>query len=187
VLQLGNLDAEKKNILDIADIQLRLPLHDTAHYHPSPTAIKLLVRRHHPVLLAKDTDGLTPLGLAIKHNKSPAVGTLLRKLVTAYKHGHFSGLIRLSENSDELQALAVRSTDDLPLRVLCDCGSWDAMFKRIETIPTQATIEEMHEKDENACIAFAFAVVAGAPVELLESMVELGKQEEHRAGLRQGR
>ena len=177
MLLLGNLDAEKRNILDIAADDLRLPLHNTAHYHPSPNAIKLLVRRHHPALLAKDSDGFTPLGLAIKHNESADVEDLLNRLTIAYEHDHFSALVRLCGTSDELQALAVSSTDDLSLLVLCKCGSWDAMSKRIETEPTQDAIEEMHELDDNeeGRTTFATAVVAGAPVELLESMFKLAK------------
>ena len=102
---------------------------------------------------------------------------LLRKLTTAYKHGNFSAPIHLCGTSDTLQALAVRSTDEVPLRGLCDCGSWETVCARIEKIPTQVAIEEMHEKDEERRTAFATAVVADAPVELLESMVELDKQD----------
>jgi len=51
------------------------------------------------------------------------------------------------------------------------------MRKRIETIPTQATIEEMHEMDEEGRTPFATAVVTDAPVELLERMIELDKQD----------
>jgi len=94
---------------------------------------------------------------------------LVCKLTTAYEHGHFSALVRLCGTSDELQALAVCSTDDVQLLVLCQCDSWGVASKRIETSPTQATIEEMHEKDEKGRIAFATAV-ADAPVELLENM-----------------
>ena len=177
MIVLDKLDAEKRNILDIADIDLRLPLHDTAQEHPDPTAIKLQVRRHHPALLAKSGGGQTPLDCAILKIKSPAVVTLLRKLTTAYKHGHFSGLIHLCGTSPSLEALAVRSTDDVPLLVLCQCDSWEVASKRIDTIPVQATIEEMHKKDEQWHTTFAIAVVADAPVELLERMVELGEQD----------
>ena len=118
----------------------------------------------------------TPLGCVTKLNKSPAVVALLGKLATAYKHGHVSGLIRHCGAPPILQALVMRSTDDLPLLVLCQCDSWEAASARIETIPAQAAIEEMHEKDENGRTAFATAV-ADAQIELLESMVELGKQD----------
>jgi len=64
-------------------------------------------------LLSKDKNGRTPLDLAINSNETPAVVTLPRKLTTAYEHSHFSGLIRLCGTSDPLQALAVRSTNDL--------------------------------------------------------------------------
>jgi len=173
---MGKLDAEKRNILDIADLFFRLPLHHTAWRHPDPAAIKLLVRHHHPALLAKTNSYHIPLDHAIEHNKSPAVAALLRKLTTAYKHGHFPGLIRLCGTSPTLEAVAVRSTDDVSLLVLCRCDSWEAAGKRMETIPTQDAIEEMHQQDEEGHTAFATAVV-DAPVELLESMVELGKQD----------
>ena len=65
----------------------------------------------------------------------------------------------------------------MSLRLLCDCDSWEAMRERIETIPTQDAIEEMHAKNEEGRTAFATAMVGGATVELLESMVELGKQD----------
>ena len=86
---------------------------------------------------------------------------------------HFSGLISLCG----IEALAVRSTDDLPLLVLRQCDSWEAASARIETSPAQAAIEEKPEKDEEGRTTLASAVVADAPVELLESMVELGKQD----------
>jgi len=123
MILLGKLDAKKRNILDIAGIDLQLPLHLTAYFHPDPSALKLVVRHHHPALLAKDSDGATPLGVAFEFNKSHAVSDLLRKLITAYKHGHFSALIRFCGTSDDLQALAVSTTDDVPLLVLCECDS----------------------------------------------------------------
>jgi len=51
------LDAEKRNILDIADIYLRILLHNTAHCHPDPAATKLLIRHNPSSLLAKETGG----------------------------------------------------------------------------------------------------------------------------------
>jgi len=171
---LGKLDAEKGNILDIADIHRGLPKHHAAHWHPDPAAIKLLARHPPQDLLIEDGHGNIPLDHVEDANKSSANMSLLRKLTTAYKHGNFSAPIRLCGTSDTLQALAVRSTDDVPLRGLCDCGSWETVCARIEKIPTQVAIEEMHEKDEERRTAFATAVVADAPVELLESMVELG-------------
>ena len=98
------------------------------------------------------------------------------KLVTAYKRGHFSCLVRLCETSDALQALAVSSTDVVLLLVLCECDSWEVASKRIETIPAQAAIEEVHKQEPEGRTAFAAAVVADALVELLGRMVELGKQ-----------
>ena len=168
---------EKKNILDITSSELRLPLYHTSHNHPDPVVIKLLVRHYPSALLAKSKQGRTALDRAILRSKSPVVLCLLRKLTAACEHGHFSGLVRLCGTSSTLQALAVRSTDDVPLRVLCDFESWDAMSARIEKIPTQATIEEIHEENEEERTTFATAVVADAPVELLESMIELGKQD----------
>jgi len=44
----------------------------------------------------------------------------------------------------------------------------------MEEIPTQAAIEGIHEKDEEGLTVFATAAVNDAPVELLESMIELG-------------
>jgi len=122
MIDLGKLDAKKRNILDIADIDLYLPLHHTAWRHPNPAAIKLVVRHHPPALLAKNISGRIPLDFAIKHNKSPAVVVLLRKLTTAYKHYHFSALIPLCGTSPTLQALAVCSTDDMPLLMLSQCN-----------------------------------------------------------------
>jgi len=57
------------------------------------------------------------------------------------------------------------------------CESCEAAYARIKKILTQAAIEEMHEKDEAGRTAFTTAVVADAPVELLERMAELGKQD----------
>jgi len=102
---------------------------------------------------------------------------LRRKLTTAYKHGHFSGLIRICGTSPTLQALTARFMDHVPLLVLGQCDSWDAAGKRIETIPAQAAIDELHEKDEKGRTKFATAVIDDAPVELLESMVKLGEQD----------
>ena len=158
MLVLGKLDPKKRNILDIADPDLALPQHSIAQEHPDPAATKLLVRHRPPALLAKTDEGALPLDYAIKFNKSPAVVALPCKLATAYKHGHFSGLIRLCGTSDELQALAVSSTEDLPLLVLCQCDSWDAASARIETSPTQETVDELHEKDEAGRAAFATAI-----------------------------
>ena len=173
---MGKLDAEKRNILDIADIHLRLPMHYIAEGHPDHAATKFLVRHHHLALLTQTNVNGIPLDYAIEFNKSPAVADLMRKITTAYKHGHFPGLIRLCGTSPTLEAVAVRSTDDVSLLVLCRCDSWEAAGKRMETIPTQDAIEEMHQQDEEGRTAFATAVV-DAPVELLESMVELGKQD----------
>ena len=61
--------------------------------------------------------------------------------------------------------------------MLCQCDSWEAASKRIETSLAQAAIEEMHEKDEEGHTAFAFAIVGDSPFALLESMFELGKQD----------
>ena len=177
MILLGKLDAEKRNILDIANIDLRLPLHHIAYFHPDPAATKLLVRHNPSALLAKNTDGRTPRYYAIKFNKSPSAVALLCKLAIAYEHGHFYGLIRLCGTSYALQALAVRYTDDAPLLVLNQCDSWPAARARIEKIPTQAAIEEILEKDEKGGTAFFNAIVADAPVELLERMFELGKQD----------
>jgi len=41
-------------------------------------------------------------------------------------------------------------------------------------------MEEMHETDEEGRTTLAIAIVADAPVELLKSMVELGKQDTKR-------
>ena len=139
MLALGKPDAEKRNILDIADIHLRLPMHYIAEGHPDHAATKFLVRHHHPALLTQTNVNGIPLDYAIEFNKSPAVADLLRKITTAYKHGHFTGLIPLCGTSPTLQPLAVRTTDDVPLLVLCQCGSWEAVRKRIETIPTLNT------------------------------------------------
>ena len=46
--------------MDIADIDLSLPLHYTNECHPNPAAIKLQVRHHPPALLAKTKAGVTP-------------------------------------------------------------------------------------------------------------------------------
>ena len=78
MIGLAKLDSKKRNIQDISDIGLRLPLHYNARYHPDPAAAKLLVRLHHPALLAKTKHGNAPLDHAIKYNKSPAVVSLLR-------------------------------------------------------------------------------------------------------------
>ena len=82
---------------------------------------------------------------------------LVQTVTTAYERRDFPALIRICGTSDALKALVS----------LCECGSWEAVSKRIETIPNQATIEEMHEKGEEGRIAFATAVLGGAPVELL--------------------
>ena len=117
-IMLGKLDAEKLNILVIAHISLCLPLHHTAQFHPDPSATKLLARHHPPALLAKSDEGALPLHYAFKFNNNPAIADLLRKLTTAYEHGHFSVLVPLCGTSPTLEALAVGSTDYLSLLVL---------------------------------------------------------------------
>jgi len=83
MILLRELDATKRNILDIADINFHLPLHLTAKYHPDPAAIKLLVGHHPQALLAEDKYGNTPLDLAIQVNENPAVASLVRELTAA--------------------------------------------------------------------------------------------------------
>ena len=148
MLLLAKLDAEKRNILDIATAVSQTPLLLTAQFHPDPAATKLLVRHYPSALLVKSARGNIPLYGAIEPNESPTVASFLRKLTAAYEHGHFSGLIRLCGTSNALEALAVRSTDDVPLLVLCQYDLWGAASTRIEKIPAQTAIEEMHEKDE---------------------------------------
>ena len=147
LFDLAKLDAEKRSILDIADFDLRLPLRYIAKRHPDPAAVKLVVRHHHPVLLTENNNHELPLDYADCHNKNPATVSLVRKLTVAYKHGHFSALVRFCGTSPTLQALALRSTDDLPLLMLCLCGSWEVAAARIEKIPTQDAVEEIHVKD----------------------------------------
>jgi len=119
MIHLAELDAEKRNILDIATFNLCLPLHHTAQDHPDPAATKLLVRHYHPTLLANDHELDTPLDCAIQLNESPAVADLLSKLVTAYKHDHFSALIRLCGTSE--------------------LGKQDTKERRIVTVATSMT------------------------------------------------
>jgi len=126
MILLGKLGAEKRNILGIANMNLYLPVHLTAQNHPDSAAIKLLICHYPQALLIEDGRGNIPLDHVEVANKSPANMSLLRKLTTAYKHGLFSALVRLCGTSDALQALAVRSTDDVPLLVLCQCCSWVA-------------------------------------------------------------
>jgi len=79
----GEVDAEKRNILAIADIDLCLPLHHIARGHHDPAAIKLLARHYPQSLLMKNIYGVTLLDFAIDHNPSPAVVSLLRELTVA--------------------------------------------------------------------------------------------------------
>ena len=132
MILLAKLDAEKRNILDIPAIGFTLPLHNAAQVHPDPATIKLLVCHHPSALLAKDHDIDTPLDCAIKGNKTPAVATIIRTLTTVYEHSNFSALIRLCGTSDAIQALAARSTDNVPLLVLCQCESWEAVYHMLE-------------------------------------------------------
>ena len=81
MILLGELDAEKSNILDIADVYSCRPLHRTAQDHPDPAAIKLLVRYYPSLRLAKDTGGFIPLDHDI--NESPTVVSLMRELTAA--------------------------------------------------------------------------------------------------------
>ena len=83
LILLGRLNAKKRNILDIADIHLHLPLHYCAQYRPDPAGIKLLVSHHPSALLVKSKAGRIPLDVAILYNKSPAVLSLLRSLTAA--------------------------------------------------------------------------------------------------------
>ena len=83
MIKLAELDVEKRNILNIATITLCRPLHLAAANNPDPAAIKLLVRRFPPALLAKSITSGTPLDYAIQSNKSPAVVALVRKLAIA--------------------------------------------------------------------------------------------------------
>ena len=98
-------------------------------------------------------------------------------MLARIKHNHFSALVRLCGTSDALQALAMSSKDNVPLLVLCECDSWVVASKRMDTIPAQAAIEEMHKQEPEGRTEFAAAVVADAPVNLLKSMVELCKQD----------
>jgi len=83
IILLGKQDAEKRNILDIADFDLAIPLHLAAD-NPDPATIKLLVRHHPQALLMTDSQyGDTPLAWAIEDNESPAVVALLCELTTA--------------------------------------------------------------------------------------------------------
>ena len=63
MLSLAKLDTKKRNILDIADIGLRLSMHIISTFHHDPAAIKLLVRRYPAALLAKSCSGHPPPGL----------------------------------------------------------------------------------------------------------------------------
>ena len=80
---LGKLDAKKRNILDIADDDLDLPLHHITEDHPDPAAIKLLVSHHPSALLAEDNSGDIPLDDAIESNENPAVVDIMRELTAA--------------------------------------------------------------------------------------------------------
>jgi len=131
LINLCKLDVSKRNILDIPNNRLCLSLHLAAAKCPKPEIIKLLVRHNPPALVAEDKGGVNPLDYAIGSNKSPNVVILMRKLTMAYQHGHFSALIRLCGTSDSLKTLALRSTDDVPLIVFCNCDSWEVALKRI--------------------------------------------------------
>jgi len=80
---LAKLGVQTRNILCIADIHLRLPLHYIARNHPDPAVVKLLVRHYPRALLAKDISGDTPLDDAIESNESAAAVALLRELTAA--------------------------------------------------------------------------------------------------------
>ena len=172
MINLAKLDAEKRNILDITCSDLRLPMHIVANRHPDLAAIKLLVRHHHSALLAMSREGASPLDYAIQVPRRcgpPAQAHhCLRARTLLRRHPPLG-------TSPTLEAIAVRSTDDVPLLVLCQFNSWEASSARSQNSPTQVTINEMHSKDENGRTAFATAVVADARVEVLES--ELGKQD----------
>jgi len=125
MILLGKLDAEKRNILDIANMRLRLPLHYTAWHHPDPAAIKLLVLHHPSTLHAQTTDGHTSLDHAILSNESSAVVILMRKLVTAHSLRDLQSLIRLcgpTPTLSHLHSLSLRTA-----AVLC--------LERIKTTP----------------------------------------------------
>jgi len=84
LLILSKLDAKKRNILGIADIDLCLPLHNTARWHPNPAAIKLLARHHPQALLVKSKECGTPMDYAVQLNDgNPAVVSLVRELTAA--------------------------------------------------------------------------------------------------------
>jgi len=122
---LAKLDASKRNILVIADIDLCLPLHTIAQYHLDPAAIKLLVSHHPPALLAKTEVDQTPQDCAIEHNESPAVVALLHELTPSYEIRDYPALITFCDPSPvliHLHSLSLRSA-----AMLC--------LERIKTTP----------------------------------------------------
>ena len=125
----------------------------------SAAQVQVLVRCQPELLKAP-----SPLQTAAK---DPESMSLVRKLTIAYKHGHFSALIRLCGTSSPLEALAASSTDDLPLLVLSKCASWGAMASRIASAATA----EFFEEGGGGRTAFAHAVAGDAPVSLLHLCV----------------
>jgi len=111
MLDLCELDAEKRNILDIADIHLRLPLHNIAEFHPDPAAIKLLVSIYPHALLVRDHVDDTPQDCAIESN-SPTVVSLVQAVTTSYEHRDYPALITLCGPSPvliRLHSLSLRT------------------------------------------------------------------------------
>ena len=97
----------------------------------------------------------------------------------AFKEHSFPRLIELCGTSNALEALVeAHSEDDMPLHVLC-CRKfrklWNKELARIERLPAQAAVAELISQDEFGVTAFAVASVSKAPVEVLESMILLGK------------
>jgi len=137
MLELGKLDAAKRNIMDVAGSDGCLPLHyaaepaneEYAHLDNAAPLIRCLIRHQPKALLAKDKGGKTPLDVAVVHAKIKGEDggadteslVLLRKATAAYRTRDYPALSALCGNSttlDQLHSLSLRSATMLCLELI---------------------------------------------------------------------
>ena len=133
------VDSSDRNILNGADDEGRLPMHQVCTFEdadPDPNVIKVLVRNHPRALIMTDGDGHTPEEAALltsvsihmnitgkrKDPDSPSIAAnipLLSSLTAAYTVGDFPTLISLcggtSLRLERLHSLSLRATTVLCL------------------------------------------------------------------------
>jgi len=101
---------------------------------------------------------------------------LLRDCRDAFGDNFFPRVIELYGTSDALEALvAAHVEDELSPTALCLRKSWSKILARIKQLPTQAALAELFYQDASGQHCVVFTCGNKARVEVLESMILLGK------------